>query len=119
VTEQVRPAFGTLGLALASFVIENLSLPKELQKSLDQRISMNMVGDMGRYAQFSAAQALSTAAANPGGGAGAGVGLGAGHRNGPNPGELREDRRGHHGYQVLPGMRQAHSPPIQILFRMR
>jgi membrane protease subunit (stomatin/prohibitin family) len=79
VTEQVRPAFAALGLALASFAIENISLPEELQKSLDQRISMNMVGDMGRYAQFSAAQALSTAAANPGGGgAGAGVGLGAG-----------------------------------------
>jgi membrane protease subunit (stomatin/prohibitin family) len=78
VAEQVRPAFSALGLALDSFVIESLSLPEELQKFLDQRISMNLVGDLARYTQFSAAQSLPIAAANPGGGAGAGVGLGAG-----------------------------------------
>ncbi|HTQ53482.1 MAG TPA: SPFH domain-containing protein [Bryobacteraceae bacterium] len=74
----IEPAFTALGLALVSFVIENLSLPEELQKFLDQRISMNMVGDVQRYTQFSAAQAIPAAAANPGGGAGMGVGLGAG-----------------------------------------
>src|SRR5581483_791984 len=76
--DQVRPAFAALGLGLDSFVIENLSLPDELQKFLDQRISMNIVGDMGRYTQFSAAQSIPIAAANPAGGAGEGVGLGAG-----------------------------------------
>lgn len=78
VSEQLRPAFAALGLGLDSFVIENLSLPEELQKFLDQRISMNLVGDMGRYTQFSAAQSIPLAAANPGGAAGEGVGLGAG-----------------------------------------
>ncbi len=39
---------------------------------------MGVVGDLKRYAQFQAAEALGTAAANPGGMAGAGVGLGAG-----------------------------------------
>jgi membrane protease subunit (stomatin/prohibitin family) len=68
-----------LGLALDGFVVENLSLPDELQKILDQRISMNMVGDMGRYTQFEVAQSIPTAAANEGGGAaGVGAGLGAG-----------------------------------------
>lgn len=79
VTDQIRPAFAALGLGLNSFVIENLSLPEELQKFLDQRISMNMVGDMGRFTQFSMAHSLPTAAANPGGGGAAeGLGLGAG-----------------------------------------
>ena len=46
---------------------------------LDQRISMNMIGDMGKYTQFQVAQSLPVAAANEGGGAaGVGVGLGAG-----------------------------------------
>jgi membrane protease subunit (stomatin/prohibitin family) len=67
-----------LGLSLHSFVIENLSLPDELQKVLDRRIGMNLAGDLGRYTQFEAAQSLETAAANPGGAAGVGVGLGAG-----------------------------------------
>ncbi len=79
IAELVRPTFVELGLELESFVVENLSLPDELQKILDQRIAMNMVGDMGRYTQFQAAQSLSIAAANEGGGAAAsGVGFGAG-----------------------------------------
>jgi membrane protease subunit (stomatin/prohibitin family) len=60
-------------------VVENLSLPEELQKPLDARIGMNMVGDLGRYTQFQVANSMPIAAANEGGGvAGAGVGLGAG-----------------------------------------
>ena len=75
----LKPVFADLGLLLDSFVVENVSLPDELQKLLDQRIGMNMVGDMGRYTQFQVAQAMPIAAANEGGGAaGAGVGLGAG-----------------------------------------
>ena len=75
----LKPVFADLGLLLDSFVVENISLPDELQKLLDQRIGMNMVGDLGRYTQFQVAQSMPIAAANEGGGAaGAGVGLGAG-----------------------------------------
>lgn len=75
----LNPTFADLGLALDSFVVESLSLPDELQKLLDQRIGMTMVGDMGRYTQFQVAQSMPIAAANEGGGAaGVGVGLGAG-----------------------------------------
>jgi membrane protease subunit (stomatin/prohibitin family) len=77
--EQLKPVFTDLGLSLESFVVENLSLPEELQKLLDQRIGMTMVGDMGRYTQFQVAQSMPIAAGNEGGGAaGMGVGLGAG-----------------------------------------
>ena len=75
---QVEPVFSELGLALDSFQVQSLSLPDELQKRLDERIGMNMVGDMRQYAQFQAAQSMPIAAANEGGGAGLGVGLGAG-----------------------------------------
>jgi len=78
IAEGMRPMFADLGLTLDSFVVENLSLPEELQKMLDTRISMNMLGDMGRYTQFQAAQAIPIAAANEGGGAGLGAGLGVG-----------------------------------------
>jgi membrane protease subunit (stomatin/prohibitin family) len=79
IATQMKPAFTELGLSLDSFVVENLSLPDELQKVLDQRISMNMVGDMGRYTQYQVAQSIPIAAANEGGGAaGIGAGLGAG-----------------------------------------
>jgi membrane protease subunit (stomatin/prohibitin family) len=74
----MNPAFAALGLALNQFVVENISLPDELQKLLDQRIGMNMVGDLGRFTQFSAAESLPIAAANTNGAAGMGMGLGAG-----------------------------------------
>lgn len=74
----VQPAFEQLGLRLESFTVENLSLPDELQKRLDERISMNIIGDMRTYTQFQAAQAIPIAAANEGGMAGLAAGLGAG-----------------------------------------
>ena len=79
IAKRVQPAFADYGLTLATFVVENLSLPDELQRRLDERIGMNIVGDLGRYAKFQVAQSIPTAAANPGGGgAGVGAGLGAG-----------------------------------------
>jgi len=76
--EKLADNFKALGLELSGFVVENVSLPEDLQKILDQRIGMNMVGDMARYTQFQVASSIPTAAANEGGVAGAGAGLGAG-----------------------------------------
>ena len=78
VADNMKPAFAELGLSLENFVVENISMPDELQQLLDQRIGMNMIGDMGKYTQFQVAQSLPVAAANEGGTAGIGVGLGAG-----------------------------------------
>src|SRR5260370_5929095 len=79
ISGQVKPALAEYGLTLDTFVVENLSLPDELQKVLDQRISMNVLGDMGKSTQYQVAQAIPIAAGNEGGGAvGMGAGLGAG-----------------------------------------
>jgi membrane protease subunit (stomatin/prohibitin family) len=78
VADALRPMFADLGLSLEGFQIQNVSLPEELQKRLDERIGMGVVGDMGRYTQFQTAHSIPTAAANEGGVAGAGAGLGAG-----------------------------------------
>jgi len=79
ISEQLKPAFASYGLSLDTFVVENLSLPEELQKVLDQRISMNVLGDMGKFTQYQVAQAIPLAASNEGGGGvGVGAGLGAG-----------------------------------------
>jgi len=78
IADQLKPAFTQLGLELTQFNLENVSLPDELTKVLDQRIGMGMVGDVGRYTQYAAAESLDLAAANTGGGAGVGMGLGAG-----------------------------------------
>lgn len=75
---KVGDGFKALGLELTGFVVENLSLPEELQKILDQRIGMGMIGDMQRYTQFQVANSIPAAAANPGGLAGIGAGLATG-----------------------------------------
>lgn len=75
---QIKPAFIALGLDLDQFVVQNISLPDDLQQLLDQRTGMRMVGDLGRYTQFTAAESLPIAAANTTGAADMGIGLGAG-----------------------------------------
>jgi len=77
------PAFQALGLELVTVTMQNVSLPEELQKILDQRIGMGIIGqNMGQFMQYQAAQALPEMAKGVGGGgsgiAGEAVGLGAG-----------------------------------------
>src|SRR5678816_1069676 len=75
---KLNEEFKTFGLELTKFIIENISLPQEVEAAMDRRTSMGVIGDVGRYAQFQAADAMRDAAQNTGGGAGTGVGLGAG-----------------------------------------
>ena len=70
--------FRSFGLDLTKLVIENISLPAEVEAAMDKRTSMGVIGDVGRYAQFQAADAMRDAAQNTSGGAGTGAGLGAG-----------------------------------------
>lgn len=77
--EKLEPAFAPLGLSLQSLVIENISLPEEVEKAIDKRTTMGVLGDMGDYTRYQAAEAIRDFAQNEGGGmAGIGVGLGAG-----------------------------------------
>lgn len=78
--QKLQKYFEEFGLELSSFHVENISLPAEVEKTLDTRTSMGIMSDkMGSFTQYQAAQAMRDAAQNPSGGlAGAGVGLGAG-----------------------------------------
>ena len=76
--QTLAPRIAGLGLKLESFLIENISLPEEVEKAMDRRTSMGVVGDLNRYTQFQAAEAMREAANNQGGTAGMGAGMGAG-----------------------------------------
>lgn len=76
--ELMTPTFERYGLSLDNFAVENISLPEELQKAIDTRISMGMVGDLGKYTQYQVANSVPLAAQNEGGLAGVGAGLAAG-----------------------------------------
>jgi membrane protease subunit (stomatin/prohibitin family) len=67
-----------LGIAVPTFIIENISVPPEVEAALDKRTQMGIVGNLDQYTKFQAANAIGDAARNPGGGAGEGIGLGMG-----------------------------------------
>src|SRR3954464_10222376 len=75
---RLQPDFDVFGLKLVNLVVENISLPQEVEAALDTRTKMGVIGDLSRYTQFQAANAIQDAAKNPGGLAGAGMGMGAG-----------------------------------------
>jgi membrane protease subunit (stomatin/prohibitin family) len=67
------------GLDIPQLFVVNISLPEEVEKALDTRTSMGVIGDMGRFQQFQMGKAMLAAADNPSGGAAAqGMGLGMG-----------------------------------------
>ena len=81
--QQLKPEFTKLGIQLDSLTVQSVSLPEELQKILDQKIGMGMVGnDMGKFMQYQTAQAIPKFAEGGAGGgsgiAGDAMGLGAG-----------------------------------------
>lgn len=74
----IQSDFSALGLKIHDFLINSVSVPKEVQEMIDARSGMAAIGDMDQFLKFKAAMALETAADNPSGSASAGVGVGAG-----------------------------------------
>ncbi len=67
------------GLTLTKLLVENVSLPPEVEKAMDRRTQMGVIGDLHKYTQFQAAESMRAAAENPGeGGGAASAGIGAG-----------------------------------------
>lgn len=74
-----KKKFEELGLECTNVFIQNLSLPPEVEKALDERTTLGVLGDkMNQYAQYQAANAMRDAAKQPGGLAGGAMGVGAG-----------------------------------------
>ena len=87
VAKAIAPKIADYGLTLPELYIENISLPEEVEKVLDKRTSMGIVGDLNRYMQFNAAEGMtqpgSAAGGAMGAGIGAGIGLGMAQQAGP------------------------------------
>jgi membrane protease subunit (stomatin/prohibitin family) len=105
--QRISPALAEYGLELPELYIENISLPEAVEAALDKRTSIGVAGDLSRYAQYSAAEAMTTAAANPGG-AGAGMGMMVGARMGSQLGT------GAAGYPGPWGTAAAAPPPPPV-----
>lgn len=79
IAKAISPTVAAYGLTIPEFYIENISLPDEVEKMLDKRTSMGIVGDLDRFGQYAASEAMLNASSQPGGaGAAMGAGIGAG-----------------------------------------
>ncbi|MCK5835237.1 MAG: SPFH domain-containing protein [Lentisphaeria bacterium] len=79
--EKLQSVYERLGLSLVTFAVENITLPEEVEKAMDQRSSMGVVGDLNKFTQFQAAQALEGMANQEGGGNMMGMMMGANMAN--------------------------------------
>lgn len=77
---KVQEKFSELGLILTNLFIENISVPEEVEKALDERSKYGILGGSADVMmKVAAAEAMKDAAKNPGNGVmGAGIGVGAG-----------------------------------------
>lgn len=78
IATEITPKVAEYGLSIPELYIENISLPPAVEETLDKRTKMGIVGDLGRYTQFAAAEAMDAAARTPGSDMGAGLGMGMG-----------------------------------------
>jgi membrane protease subunit (stomatin/prohibitin family) len=78
VAAEIAPKLAEYGLMIPELYIENISLPPAVEQAMDKRTQMGIVGDLGRYTQFAAAEAMEAAATTPNSGIGAGLGMGMG-----------------------------------------
>jgi membrane protease subunit (stomatin/prohibitin family) len=74
ITEHIAPYFKEYGLELTKMLIENISLPEEVEKAIDIRSSREITGNLNDHIKYQSGQALG----NSDGSASDMVGMGAG-----------------------------------------
>jgi membrane protease subunit (stomatin/prohibitin family) len=103
---RLKDAFARLGLDLLSFALENISLPEEVEKAMDERASMGAIGNLNNYSQYQAANAMREAASNENGSAGNLMGMMVGGQLGNGLGNVM------HQQQQQPQGGGAAPPPL-------
>ena len=78
VAKEITETLTAYGMEMPELYVENISLPPAVEEVMDKRTSMGIVGDLGKYTQFAAAEAMAKAAGTPDSGMGAGIGAGMG-----------------------------------------
>jgi len=106
VAGKINPEFQELGIEVTKLLVENISLPPEVEAALDKRSSMGIIGNLGAYTQFQAANSMEKAAENGNSIMGAGVGMGMGFGMGNQMGNMFNQN------QFNPNQNQNTPPPV-------
>jgi membrane protease subunit (stomatin/prohibitin family) len=111
ISKKINPEFGEYGLEVTKFLVENISLPPEVETALDKRSSMGIIGNLNQYAQFQAANAMEQSAKNPSGG-NAGIEMGMGFAMANQMGQMfnqnqtNQNQNSNAGPPPIPGVAQ-------------
>ncbi len=108
IMQRMKDDFGQFGLEIVALVVENISLPPEVEQAMDKRTSMGVIGNLAAYTQYQAANAIGDAAKNPGAGglAAGGMGMAMGYQNGqPARAEYAESAVGRAAVAAAPANR--------------
>ena len=66
------------GIAIESFVVENVSVPPEVEEAIDKRSSMSVVGNLNDYVKFQMGKGMASGGGTGSGGAAAEMAIGFG-----------------------------------------
>ncbi|CAN5242731.1 SPFH domain-containing protein [soil metagenome] len=107
VKQRIAPDFDEMGIGVPIFLIENISLPPNVEEALDKRTSMGVIGNLDNYTKFQMANSIPDAMKNPGGlaatGAGLAAGLAMGHQMMGAMGGAMQTGGGQSGPPPIPG----------------
>lgn len=106
--EVMQPEFGSVGISLEKFFIENVSMPEDLKKEIFEYSRLDKI-DLDKLTKFKTAKAIEEAAKNEGGTAGAGMGMGMGFVLAQQMGGLMSPQMG--GQQQMPVQQGGMIPP--------
>jgi membrane protease subunit (stomatin/prohibitin family) len=111
VGERIRDDMSGYGVEVLNLLVENVSLPPAVEEALDKRSAMGVIGNLGAYTQYQAANAMEAAAQNPGGSVGAGMGLGAGFAMANQMGQAFAQQQGGAFSPAQTGQQSGPPPP--------
>jgi len=106
--EVMQPEFGSVGISLEKFFIENVSMPEDLKKEIFEYSRLDKL-DLDKLTKFKTAKAIEAAATNEGGTAGAGMGMGMGFVLAQQMGGMMSPQMG--GQQQMPVQQQGGMMP--------
>jgi membrane protease subunit (stomatin/prohibitin family) len=89
-TKLMAPKIEALGLELIDLMVENVSVPPEVEQAIDTRSKMGAVGNLDNYMKYQAADAMVKGAENPGGMGGVGAQMAAGMMMGQQMGGMMQ-----------------------------
>ena len=78
ISEKIAPYFEEYGLELTKILVENISLPENVEKALDKRTSREVTGDLDKHIEYQTGEALGSGNGNMGDMLGMGAGLALG-----------------------------------------